>query len=243
MMRGACSAASHKLRWRLCCQGSTAFESQARHIAVAGTKDFDAPTEDIVSLNASLTAFVRASDWAQGLQVLANARKRNVVLSVVTYGAAVAACDRGRCWEQALALLEELLQPESVVKPNLVVWNSTISACSRARHWERALDLLASLRGDGEVASEKTQASEVEEGRVLRPDAISYNSTLRSFVGSGARGGLWQIGVQLFSEMLAQQVCPSLVTLSTLGSACEKGNAWTTSLALIAEARQHALAP
>eukprot|EP00931_Biecheleriopsis_adriatica_P059042 TRINITY_DN35266_c0_g1_i1.p1 TRINITY_DN35266_c0_g1~~TRINITY_DN35266_c0_g1_i1.p1 ORF type:complete len:685 (-),score=137.67 TRINITY_DN35266_c0_g1_i1:65-2119(-) len=175
----------------------------------------------VISLNATITASVRAQEWAQGLALFHDARQRQLPVSVVTYGAALAACDRGSTWRNALDLLEQMGREVSLISSN-----TAISACARARRWQHAVGLLDSIKEAG-----------------LRPDTISYNCTMRSLLGSGTSSARWQHALTLLDELHVEHLAPSLVTFSTLASACEKGNAWQAAIALITHADCCGLSP
>ena len=59
--------------------------------------------------------------------------------NVVTYSAAISACEKAGQWQVALKLLE--LMVASHVQPNVISYNAVISACTQGSQWEQALNL------------------------------------------------------------------------------------------------------
>eukprot|EP00439_Symbiodinium_sp_Y106_P056117 s4792_g7.t2 len=88
-----------------------------------------------------------------------SALKAKVAPNVVTYGAAISACDKGSQWQQSLDLLKLMARrkalPDRVCavaseigfpeKSVCVRFSSATSACGRALRWDQALALLASM--------------------------------------------------------------------------------------------------
>lgn len=75
--------------------------------------------------------------------LLAGMPKAKVAPNVVTYGAAISACDKGSQWQQSLDLLKLMVRRK--VPPDRVCFSSATSACGRAMRWDHALALLASM--------------------------------------------------------------------------------------------------
>ena len=66
--------------------------------------------------------------------------ERSCMLDVVSYNAAISVCEKGKHWEEALRLLQEMLHRS--LTPNVVSHNAAISACEEGEYWEEALRLL-----------------------------------------------------------------------------------------------------
>ena len=62
---------------------------------------------------------------------------------VVSYSAAISTCEKGKQWEGALALLQEMVRKE--LTPNVVSYSSAISACEKGKLWEGTLALLREM--------------------------------------------------------------------------------------------------
>ena len=96
-------------------------------------------------------------------------QRRGLQPDVITWNAAISACEKGAQWERALELFEEMqrrgLQPitwsavqrsgnerwscsrrcSRRVEPDFITW-STISACEKGAQWERALELFEEMQ-------------------------------------------------------------------------------------------------
>ncbi|CAE8590840.1 unnamed protein product, partial [Polarella glacialis] len=88
---------------------------------------------------------------------------------VVTFGAAMAACERGSKWEEALALSSEMRS--RALRPNVITYSALASACEKGQQWDKVLALLADMRRDA-----------------LRPNAVTYSASLGSWHWSRALG-------------------------------------------------------
>ena len=183
--------------------------------------DFNASA---VPLNKQITANSKTHNWGKSIELLDEALQHGHAVNVVSFGAALAACDRGSFWQHALRLFRCLASPmvSPFATPNNITWNATISACSRAKQWERACGLLAQM----------TEAQS-------KPDTITINSTMRSLGGTGSGSSRWQLAVKLCSQLWQNRLLPNLTTWSTVTNLCAQGNAWHVSLFFL----QQALAP
>ena len=59
---------------------------------------------------------------------------------VISYNAAMSACDKGRQWQRALEVMEGM--PQRALKPDVIGYSAAISACDKGGQWQRALDCL-----------------------------------------------------------------------------------------------------
>ena len=82
------------------------------------------------------------------LSLLDEMRVAAVAPNVISYSAAISACEKGGRWEQAVSLLDEMR--EAGVLPNVVSFNAAISACEKGGRWERAGVLRAALPDAGQ---------------------------------------------------------------------------------------------
>ena len=60
--------------------------------------------------------------------------------NVITYSAAISACEKATQAQKALELLEEMRQKG--LEPDVITYNAAISACEKATQAEKALELL-----------------------------------------------------------------------------------------------------
>ena len=118
---------------------------------------------------------------------------------VISYSAAISACEKAAQCERALEILDEMKRRG--VAPNVFSYSAAISACEKGGRWERALALLAEMRTRG-----------------VAPDVIVYNSTI-SACATGAR---WDHALALLSEMEARGgLAPNAITFSAAIEACD----------------------
>ena len=101
-----------------------------------------------------------------------------VTPDVISFSAAISACEKGGQWERALALLEEMR--ERAWSRNVISFNAAISACEKGGRWERALSLLDEMREAG-----------------VEPDVISFSAA----ISACEKGGQWERALALLDEM------------------------------------------
>ena len=63
--------------------------------------------------------------------------------ALVSYNAGICACEKGRQWQQALALLSKMR--ETKLEPDVISYASGASACEKGDQWQRALALLSEM--------------------------------------------------------------------------------------------------
>ena len=66
------------------------------------------PFREVKEWNQCITALGRARDARGALALLKEMRASGVAPNVITYNAAISACEKGGQWERALSLLEEV---------------------------------------------------------------------------------------------------------------------------------------
>ena len=180
---------------------------------------------------------------------------------MISYSAAISACEKGGQWQGALQLFHEISSAK--LPPYVIGYNATISAFEKGRQWQLALLVFTSM----------PQAK-------LAPDLISHNAA----ISSCEKAGKWQLALQLFSSMVAQWllffvfffgfkvnsyssqpqkkgnlilICflgcqgsisqsshtPDVISYSATISACEKSSEWQVALRLFASMPQATLSP
>ena len=64
---------------------------------------------------------------------MAEMRKIGVLPDVITYNAAISACEKGEQWQQVLRILAEMRSVS--VLPDVITYNAAISACEKSEQW------------------------------------------------------------------------------------------------------------
>ena len=62
--------------------------------------------------------------------------RKELTPTVVSYSAAMSASEKGKQWEVALALLQEMVRKE--LMPDVVSYSAAMSACEKGAHARRA---------------------------------------------------------------------------------------------------------
>lgn len=127
---------------------------------------------------------------------------------MITYNAAISACEKCLEWQWALHLFSTM--PEARLTPDVISLNAAISASEKVGNWQIALALLFG------------------QGSHPRPNTISYNATIAAC--ENARR--WQLALHLFHGLHSAQLHPSLATYTVTIAACEKARQWEAALVL-----------
>jgi pentatricopeptide repeat protein len=96
---------------------------------------------------------------------------------VITYSAAISACEKGGETARALQLLDEM--KECGLKPEMITYTAAIQACAKGGDPVRAIQLF----------------ERVEASNELEANTVTYNAVLDAVCGKPART-LWLSGVQ-----------------------------------------------
>ncbi|CAE8618006.1 unnamed protein product [Polarella glacialis] len=166
--------------------------------------------------------------WQRALAVFHEIPRPNTV----AYNAALSAAERGSQWEQAMALLQDLLflkmkQPagtESLRRlgPDQISFSAAISACGAASRWQQSIALLRSLPMHG-----------------LKADVVAYNAAISAAALSESEEAFlaFDLAWELFLEVTAASLEPSMVTFNSAINAAEKARRWAEALMLLELAR------
>ena len=103
-----------------------------------------------------LSERAKQSLWHEALELLAEMQAQGLEPNVITYNAAISACEKGSQWQQALELLAEM-QAQGL-EPNVISYSAAMSACEKGSQWQQALELLAEMQA-----------------QALEPNVITYN--------------------------------------------------------------------
>ena len=88
----------------------------------------------------SYTSRTRISRCHEVLHLLQELQLRGILPNVITYSAAISACEKGQKPQQALHLLQEL-QLRGIL-PDVITYSAAISACEKGQKPQTALHLL-----------------------------------------------------------------------------------------------------
>eukprot|EP00933_Yihiella_yeosuensis_P019842 TRINITY_DN16007_c0_g1_i1.p1 TRINITY_DN16007_c0_g1~~TRINITY_DN16007_c0_g1_i1.p1 ORF type:complete len:548 (+),score=78.11 TRINITY_DN16007_c0_g1_i1:262-1905(+) len=190
----------------------------------------------------SMSVATKRSSWAESLQIFSTNMATSGVLrhesstsisdtceqkiinrirpDIVCINAAIAACEAGRLWPNALEFLSSAHLWR--LTPNLITLTSAMSACRKGHEWQRALGLFESL---GNLD--------------LRPDAATFGAA----ISSSARGRCWSLALALLEQARFSSSSPNAVTYNAVISACEKGRRWQVALAMFHDMTDHSLRP
>merc|ERR1712032_1708571 len=79
----------------------------------------------------SYTVAIRCSKWYHVVGLLTDMRLKWLTPHVITFNAAISACERGQKPEPALQLLVDMLRQS--LRPEVITFNATISACGKGK--------------------------------------------------------------------------------------------------------------
>lgn len=103
---------------------------------------------------------------------------RGLAVTVVSYGSAISACEKGLQYRQCLEYLDEMT--EVGIKKNVIIFGAAMSCMEKCHRADIAFQLM-----------DRMKEEEVE------PNVHIYNSA----ISACARCGLWEKALELFNEM------------------------------------------
>ena len=92
---------------------------------------------DLITYNALISSCEK--QWLMALLLLGDTERNlnvNGRKNVITFSAAISACDKASQWESALVLLQEACKSHLL---NLITYSAAISACVKGKQWQQAL--------------------------------------------------------------------------------------------------------
>ena len=143
----------------------------------------------------ALSSCAKSKLWKQALALLFESMpKAQIQPNVISYNAAISACEKGGRWQEALTLFEAMTKAQ--IQPTVISYNAAVSACEKGGRWQEALTLFDAM------PKAKVQ-----------PDVISYSAA----ISACEKGGQWQQALSLtpcpklkFSRMSSATVRPSV---------------------------------
>eukprot|EP00913_Durusdinium_trenchii_P024301 g22815.t1 len=175
--------------------------------------------------------------------------------NLVTFGAAVSACEKAGEWTKALQLMEAL--ESTRLHGDVVLYSAAISSCEKGTQWLQALALLqwmSSAQCLPNRVSFSAAISACEKAwqwqwalhlframpaAGLAPQAISFSAT----ISACEKGEQWPFALQLLREMSSAQLAYDVFCCSATISACEKGSQWLTALDLLELMQRQQVSP
>lgn len=148
---------------------------------------------------AELAAYSRVCSCCH-YSLLASAYAAHLRPTLVTYTAAISACESVKEWAEALALLDEMRLHNLV--PGAFTYASVLTALEGSQEWERALAL---FRDSSAISS---------------PNLVAYNAMIGCLEHARSPDG----ALELLWEMQQRRLDPTMVTYGAVARACEKGH-------------------
>lgn len=71
--------------------------------------------------------------------------KDDIKANVISYNAAISACEKGGQWKMAIGLLQEM-QEKHDIKPDVIIYSAVVSACEKGGKWEQAINCFKRCR-------------------------------------------------------------------------------------------------
>lgn len=130
---------------------------------------------------------------------------------IVTFNAAISACEKSNQWKEALALVSEAQRQG--ISCDVITFNAAISACGRCQKLQEAINFLGAM-----------------EQQTIQPTVVSFNSVISA--------ASWPVAMMLLAVMEEKTVQADLITYNTAIGACEKDSCWQGALHLLRQLRQ-----
>jgi pentatricopeptide repeat domain-containing protein 1 len=70
-------------------------------------------------------------------------RNARISPTVISYNAAVSACEKGGQWQQALFLLQTM--PKANLRIDVISYSAAISACEKGGQWQQSVTLFEKM--------------------------------------------------------------------------------------------------
>ena len=127
------------------------------------------------------TGLWQAQQWPRALLVLSAFESHGLQPDLITFNAAMAACEKGSQWRLCFSILAEI-QKVSLVA-NLITYNAALTACANCLLWLQALSLFGALSAPN-VLSYVELLRSLERPIFLEALASRSGEDLRSFANS-----------------------------------------------------------
>jgi pentatricopeptide repeat domain-containing protein 1 len=113
--------------------------------------------------------------WECAVSLLYRMQEQGLEPDVQSYSSAISACEAGGQWQEALGILQSVLDKASTDSRllNIYCFNAAISACEKGGAWVEALEIYEQMKGFG--------------GRHLQPTAVTLGSLVMALDKAGQK--------------------------------------------------------
>ncbi|CAE7773757.1 unnamed protein product, partial [Symbiodinium sp. CCMP2456] len=171
--------------------------------------------DSIFARNALLGTLRDGARWPEALSVARGVEADRLQPTVVTFGAAATACERGQQWHWALTLFEAVAGAH--LQADALTYSGAIVAHRVQMQWGKALSLM----------------SQMDRNQVKR-NLFTYTgalSVIDSACGSAsASAELWQRALSAFSKACLERVDADQAMYGTVLGSCRKAGQWQQAL-------------
>eukprot|EP00798_Chlamydomonas_sp_ICE-L_P016766 gene16766-23041_t len=179
----------------------------------------------------------RAVELFSYLQDLSEHHVLRPLCDVYTYTTMISLCNYTHNVDRAMQLVDEMRRQS--IDRNVHTYTALMNVCIKCGRYQLAVEVFESMRAVKQV-----------------PNVVTYNTLIDVY----GKLGLWEKALQVidtmkrelgqvdnalevYQEMIRQNMERSVITYSSLISACEKGDQWETALNIFGEMRQEGCAP
>eukprot|EP00434_Breviolum_minutum_P025667 symbB.v1.2.022682.t1/scaffold2025.1/size93651/5 len=161
----------------------------------------------------------RGSQWPAALELLFSEMPMvSVEQNIITFSAAISACEKAGEWRSALNILWEMKGRK--LSADTIACSAAISACEKAAQWEVALQLLCNMQPAKLYAS-----------------GITYSAT----ISACEKAHQWQAACDVLAAFLDSNLPLESVPFSAAIAACSRGQ-WEVAIVLLEEMSRRAVA-
>eukprot|EP00439_Symbiodinium_sp_Y106_P048268 s3954_g6.t1 len=193
-----------------CCALAAACEARGQwKLALASCRrsDEQGMWTDTALSGVGITACSSANLWEAATKLMFhNMVDWSLEVDVISFGAALHACELGGCWHSSLRIVE--LMAAVGIRQNVVVLGAAISSCRWASKWRWATRLQSEAR--------------------FQPGQVLFNAHM----GACASSSQWREALTCCSKAECQSLVPDSIALSTLATACGSRGYWALAMAV-----------
>ena len=176
----------------------------------------DSPPPNEFVYGAAIGACAASAQWSDAIRLLKKMEADGIQPTTRCYNGALAACDKARQPEAALALLETMrTSKRDTAPPSVVSYGTALAALGRkpsAGASEKATQLLNAMKADG-----------------IEPTEVAYGAAASAHGASGS----WENALQILQEMDEAGLKPTAVLLCNVLNACANGGAYEPALLVL----------